>query len=117
MVKGSYSLVEPDGSIRKVDYTADPVHGFNAVVSKSGPSVHHAPVHHVPVEPVVVKKFVAPLVVTPAPVILKQPVHAPLIIKQPVVQKTVAIEPQYATAFGPNAVYPQAALYGKIFSL
>lgn len=28
---GQYSLVEPDGSIRTVDYTADPVNGFNAV--------------------------------------------------------------------------------------
>ncbi|KAK9869698.1 hypothetical protein WA026_003438 [Henosepilachna vigintioctopunctata] len=36
VVKGSYSLVEPDGSIRTVEYTADPVHGFRAVVHKSG---------------------------------------------------------------------------------
>lgn len=28
---GQYSLVEPDGSIRTVDYTADPINGFNAV--------------------------------------------------------------------------------------
>ncbi|KAF6207117.1 hypothetical protein GE061_018356 [Apolygus lucorum] len=35
VVQGSYSLVEPDGSIRTVDYTADPINGFNAVVSKS----------------------------------------------------------------------------------
>ncbi|XP_015375572.1 PREDICTED: uncharacterized protein LOC107170072 [Diuraphis noxia] len=33
-VKGSYSLVEPDGSIRVVEYTADHEHGFNAVVKK-----------------------------------------------------------------------------------
>lgn len=37
---GQYSLVEPDGSVRTVDYTADDVHGFNAVVSKSAPTVH-----------------------------------------------------------------------------
>lgn len=37
---GQYSLVEPDGSIRTVDYTADSIHGFNAVVTKSGPTVH-----------------------------------------------------------------------------
>ncbi|XP_059052320.1 cuticle protein 8-like [Achroia grisella] len=43
VVKGQYSLVEPDGSVRTVDYTADPVHGFNAVVSKTGPSVHAPP--------------------------------------------------------------------------
>lgn len=35
VVRGQYSLVEPDGSVRTVDYTADPVNGFNAVVSKS----------------------------------------------------------------------------------
>ncbi|KOB67815.1 Uncharacterized protein OBRU01_19253, partial [Operophtera brumata] len=40
---------EPDGSIRTVDYTADSVHGFNAVVSKIGPNVH-TPRHHIPVQ-------------------------------------------------------------------
>ncbi|BES95142.1 Cuticular protein [Nesidiocoris tenuis] len=34
LVQGSYSLVEPDGSVRTVDYTADAVNGFNAVVHK-----------------------------------------------------------------------------------
>lgn len=43
VVKGSYSLVEPDGSVRVVDYAADDVNGFNAVVKKIGPSVHAAP--------------------------------------------------------------------------
>lgn len=32
MVQGQYSLVEPDGSLRKVTYTADPIHGFQAKV-------------------------------------------------------------------------------------
>lgn len=51
VVKGQYSLVEPDGSVRTVDYTADSVNGFNAVVSKSVPTVHNAPLekHVVPV--------------------------------------------------------------------
>lgn len=39
VVKGYYSLVEADGSIRKVNYYADPINGFNAVVSKSFPGV------------------------------------------------------------------------------
>ncbi|XP_034934152.1 larval cuticle protein A2B-like [Chelonus insularis] len=34
VVKGSYSLVESDGTRRVVHYTADPVNGFNAVVEK-----------------------------------------------------------------------------------
>ncbi|XP_014247044.1 uncharacterized protein LOC106665256 isoform X2 [Cimex lectularius] len=40
VVKGEYSLVEPDGSIRTVTYTADDHNGFNAEVKKSGPAVH-----------------------------------------------------------------------------
>ena len=49
VVKGGYSLVEPDGSIRVVEYTADDQNGFNAVVKKIGPSQHPAPaVHHTP---------------------------------------------------------------------
>lgn len=28
IVTGQYSLVEPDGSVRTVDYTADPVNGI-----------------------------------------------------------------------------------------
>ncbi|XP_037044952.1 cuticle protein 8-like [Bradysia coprophila] len=49
VVKGQYSLVEPDGSVRTVDYTADDHHGFNAVVSKTGPTVHAHAVHAAPV--------------------------------------------------------------------
>ncbi|XP_026471466.1 adenylate cyclase, terminal-differentiation specific-like [Ctenocephalides felis] len=35
VVTGQYSLVEPDGSVRTVKYTADDFKGFNAVVSKN----------------------------------------------------------------------------------
>jgi hypothetical protein len=55
-ISGQYSLVEPDGSVRTVDYTADDVHGFNAVVSKTAPTIHHvekqvvhAPIVHAPI--------------------------------------------------------------------
>ncbi|XP_049794470.1 larval cuticle protein A3A-like [Schistocerca nitens] len=34
VVQGVYSLVEPDGSRRTVEYQADPVNGFNAVVHR-----------------------------------------------------------------------------------
>ncbi|CAH1725159.1 cuticle protein 7-like [Aphis gossypii] len=40
-VKGSYRLVEPDGSTRVVEYTADHEHGFNAVVKKIDAPNHH----------------------------------------------------------------------------
>lgn len=42
VVKGSYSLAEPDGTIRTVHYTADDHNGFNAVVTRSGPGAHPA---------------------------------------------------------------------------
>ncbi|KAI8429069.1 hypothetical protein MSG28_007637 [Choristoneura fumiferana] len=42
-VHGEYSLLEADGSVRKVQYTADDHSGFNAVVSHSAPAhaAHH----------------------------------------------------------------------------
>ncbi|XP_061710126.1 larval cuticle protein A1A-like [Cydia pomonella] len=36
-VRGAYSLYEPDGALRTVEYTADAVHGFNAVVRRDEP--------------------------------------------------------------------------------
>lgn len=36
VVRGQYSVTDPDGSRRTVDYTADPHNGFNAVVHRSG---------------------------------------------------------------------------------
>lgn len=45
MVKGHYSVLEPDGSIRTVDYTADAKNGFKAVVKTEGPNVHPIPEH------------------------------------------------------------------------
>jgi Insect cuticle protein len=77
VVKGQYSLVEPDGSVRTVDYTADDVNGFNAVVSKSAPTVHAkavvaAPAVHYAAPAVVaapvVKSYAAPAVAYAAPV-------------------------------------------------
>ncbi|XP_015519783.2 cuticle protein 19-like [Neodiprion virginianus] len=52
VVHGSYSVNEPDGSVRIVEYTADDHNGFNAVVKKVGPAHHPAQV------PVTVPKYV-----------------------------------------------------------
>jgi len=41
VVQGSYSLIEPDGTRRTVEYTADPHNGFNAVVHRE-PAVQKA---------------------------------------------------------------------------
>lgn len=53
VVHGSYSLTEPDGTIRKVTYTADKINGFNAVVEKAGVAHHAAPIAHVAHAPIV----------------------------------------------------------------
>lgn len=42
MVKGSYSVADPDGTLRTVHYTADDHNGFNAVVQRQGHAVHPA---------------------------------------------------------------------------
>lgn len=57
-VKGSYSVAEPDGTLRVVDYHADPHTGFNAVVKRIG-HAHHP--HHY-VAPIIK----APIVAAPA---------------------------------------------------
>lgn len=43
VVQGSYSLTDPDGTRRTVDYVADPINGFNAVVRKEPLAVAAAP--------------------------------------------------------------------------
>nr|AWK28337.1 cuticular protein [Nilaparvata lugens] len=76
VVSGSYSLVEPDGTRRTVDYTADPVNGFNAVVHKepaghpvvakvAAPVAYAAPVAKVVAAPVA---YAAPVAKGAAPV-------------------------------------------------
>ncbi|XP_071443637.1 larval cuticle protein A3A-like [Hetaerina americana] len=62
VVQGQYSLIEADGTRRVVDYTADPVNGFNAVVHKEGAVVKAA------VAAPVVAKVAAPLAYHAAPV-------------------------------------------------
>ncbi|XP_050525404.1 larval cuticle protein A3A-like isoform X2 [Daktulosphaira vitifoliae] len=50
VVHGSYSLVDPDGTKRTVDYTADPHNGFNAVVTKEPLVKAYAPAPVYPVK-------------------------------------------------------------------
>uniref|UniRef100_A0A0K8UPJ2 Cuticle protein n=1 Tax=Bactrocera latifrons TaxID=174628 RepID=A0A0K8UPJ2_BACLA len=84
VVKGSYSVVDPDGTKRTVDYTADPHNGFNAVVRKEPIAYKTAPIPPAPIGPAVPVKApalsyplaLAPLAHGPAP--LPVPVPAPL---------------------------------------
>ncbi|XP_037976964.2 larval cuticle protein A3A [Plutella xylostella] len=70
VVKGSYSLAEADGTIRVVEYSADDVSGFNAVVKRIGPAAHPqqviaAPVIAAPVVKEVVQPLIAKEIVNP----------------------------------------------------
>lgn len=44
IVQGRYSLTDPDGSRRTVDYVADPHNGFNAIVSRQPPPQSIGPI-------------------------------------------------------------------------
>lgn len=99
VVRGQYSLVEPDGSRRIVDYTADDVNGFQAVVSKQELTpvvktiVAASPVVNTVVAPQVTYASAAPVVKTlvapPAPVTYAA---------APVVRTLVAPRISYAAA-------------------
>ncbi|XP_050556255.1 larval cuticle protein A3A isoform X4 [Spodoptera frugiperda] len=70
VVQGSYSVVDPDGTKRTVDYTADPHNGFNAVVRKE--ALGH--VAKVVAAAPVVAKVAAPVAYQSAPVYHAAPV-------------------------------------------
>ncbi|XP_059476670.1 cuticle protein 7-like [Neocloeon triangulifer] len=90
VVKGQYSLLEADGTTRTVDYTADPINGFNAHVTRSGHAVHAAPV---------VKAYApAPIVVKAAPAVYA----APALLKAPV---------QYAHSYAAPLAYRAPLAY------
>ncbi|XP_075971035.1 cuticle protein 19-like [Anticarsia gemmatalis] len=46
VVKGEYSLHQPDGTIRVVEYSSDKKTGFNANVHQKGHAKHIVPEHH-----------------------------------------------------------------------
>lgn len=84
VVKGSYSVLDPDGTKRTVDYTADPHHGFNAVVRK---------------EPVAFKTAL-PVPAAPLPALHK--VAAPALVAHAAPASAPALVPNY------HNVYPAA---------
>uniref|UniRef100_A0A1I8NCU2 Uncharacterized protein n=1 Tax=Musca domestica TaxID=7370 RepID=A0A1I8NCU2_MUSDO len=100
-VQGQYSLNDADGYRRIVDYTSDPVNGFNAVVRRE-PLVAAAPV--------VKTAVAAPVVAAPAPVV-KAAVAAPFtyaaaapVVKAAYTAAPVAYAAPAAYAAAPAAV-------------
>ncbi|XP_055618818.1 larval cuticle protein A3A-like [Toxorhynchites rutilus septentrionalis] len=97
VVQGSYSLVEPDGTKRIVEYIADPIHGFNAVVHR---------------QPLAVKAVAAaPVLATKT--IVAQPA---LSYATPLAQRTIISQPaiaSYASPLSTRTILSQPALsYG-----
>lgn len=88
IVQGSYSLIEADGTRRIVDYTSDPINGFNAVVNRE-PAVAVAPV----VEPA--QRIIASPVAVPAQRVVASPVA---VAAQRVVASPVAVQTQGVVA-------------------
>ncbi|CAH2042159.1 unnamed protein product, partial [Iphiclides podalirius] len=128
-VKGAYSLVEPDGSLRVVEYWADAKSGFNAVVKRVGPNLHpaSAPEYKAPIR-VLSKAVVAPISVGPvakidalssAPVISGSLYGgavstAALYKAAPIVKSVAPIAPAYKAPFVQQIIaepYPRAPIY------
>ncbi|CAH1173772.1 unnamed protein product [Phaedon cochleariae] len=86
VVHGSYSLTDADGLRRTVDYTADPINGFNAVVRR---------------EPLAAKAIVA------APALAK--VAAPVAIAAPAIARYAA--PVSHLAYSAPAIAPAHVAY------
>ncbi|XP_018392173.1 PREDICTED: alpha-protein kinase 1-like [Cyphomyrmex costatus] len=66
IVRGSYSLIEADGTRRIVEYTADPINGFNAIVSRE-PVVAAIAAPVLPLRPAALTPVAAPAVPAAAP--------------------------------------------------
>lgn len=106
VVQGQYTVVDPDGTRRIVDYTADPINGFNAVVQKQPLVKAVAPV----AAPVVAAPVAAPVVAAPAPVAAARfaaPVAAPL-VAAPAVARVAAPLAYPAPALAAYASAPYA---------
>ncbi|PSN41659.1 Cuticle protein 8 [Blattella germanica] len=85
-VQGRYSLIEADGSRRTVEYTADAVNGFNAVVHREAGA---APIPPTPVRSAPAPAFKAapaPVAYQPVEVAVHQPVPAVRYVQQQPIQ-------------------------------
>lgn len=105
VVHGSYSLLEADGTRRTVDYTADAINGFNAVVRKEpvGLAVKAAPAHLALAAPAVAK--------VAAPLAYASPAYAKF--AAPLAYATHAAPAVYAHAAPAlYSAHPAPAVYG-----
>ncbi|XP_065356962.1 cuticle protein-like [Calliphora vicina] len=115
VVRGEYSLIDADGYRRTVQYTADPINGFNAVVNREplvkavvAPAVVKtvAPVAHYAAAPVAHYAAAPAVVKTVAPAYTSYAAPVAHYAAAPAVVKTVA--PAYTTYAAPVAHYAAA---------
>uniref|UniRef100_A0A1I8NC32 Cuticle protein n=1 Tax=Musca domestica TaxID=7370 RepID=A0A1I8NC32_MUSDO len=105
VVRGEYSLIDADGYKRTVQYTADPVHGFNAVVSRE-PLVAKAVV----AAPAAVVKTVAPVAQYTAPASVVKAVAPVAQYAAPAAVVKAAV-PTYTTYSAPAVVKSAVPAY------
>ncbi|KAL5233754.1 hypothetical protein ACI65C_001164 [Semiaphis heraclei] len=129
-VKGQYTVVEPDGTKRVVDYTADEENGFNAVVSKEGHPTADAPAPYRPVaaasayrpaaaapayRPAVTAPAYRPAVTAPAYRPAYKPSLSAAYRPAPAAVYQHAADAAYPTAAAEPAAYPDAPLYKSAY--
>ncbi|KAL7297804.1 hypothetical protein TKK_0008837 [Trichogramma kaykai] len=101
VVRGSYSLLESDGTRRIVDYTADDVNGFNAVVRKEPAAI--AVKAALPVAPVAAVAPVAKIAAAPLAYAAPAPAYA---YAAPIAKFAAPALPLAAAAAYPYAAGP-----------
>jgi len=123
-VKGQYTVVEPDGTRRIVDYTADEENGFNAVVSKEGHPTAAAPAYRpAPAAPAYRPAAAAPAYRPAAAVPAYRPAYKPAYKSSlsaayrpaPVAVYQHTADAAYPTAAAETAAYPNAPLYKSAY--
>ena len=112
-VSGQYSLVEPDGSVRTVTYTADDVNGFNAVVDRTPPRAPVVVAAPAPRPVVVAQAAPRPVIARPAQVV--QPTVIQYVPQQQAIQLSLLQQPQIsgATLSGIQLAGGQILLQGR----
>lgn len=117
LLTGSYSLVEPGGAIRIVDYWADSKSGFNAIVRREGPKVHPATLKLAPiVKAPIYTQAVAPLSIghiAPIAPVAAAPVYGALSTAS--IYKVSLPTPALSLPVAPIVRAPAIAPYAKTF--
>ncbi|XP_059611741.1 cuticle protein 21-like [Phlebotomus argentipes] len=98
VIKGQYSLIEPDGRQRIVDYIADPINGFNADVKYAGAAI-------APAQPALIKTYATPAIakatLTPALAAAAYIKTAPAYASAAYIKTAPALAPALAPAYAP----------------